>query len=107
MFDLQARVRFDEKEIIAGKQKFKSAQIAIVHRARQGNSGLGQLIAQIASQAGGGSHFHQLLMAALDRALPLAEMADGAAAVADDLNFHMPGLFQQAFDKDIAVTECL
>ncbi|MNV07893.1 hypothetical protein D3C71_983470 [compost metagenome] len=101
VLDLQARVRLDEDERQGGRrgidQEFKGAEAAIAHGLGHAQRGLRDLRAQRLGQRGAGRDFDQLLEAALQRALALAEAGHGAA-VAEHLHLDVPRVAHQALD---------
>jgi hypothetical protein len=59
-----------------------------------------QSAAHRGGQAGRGGLFEHLLVAALERAVAVAEHGHLAAAVAEDLHLDVPGALHEAFEED-------
>ena len=111
VLDLQPRVRLDEVErrVVAGDvrvdEELERADVVVAQVAREPHRRIDDAIAQRWREAGRGRDLDQLLVAALQRAVALPQVRDGAGAVADDLHFDVAGARQQLLDVDIAVAE--
>ena len=106
---LQPRVGFDEVERLLGRlpgyQELESAQAAVA-------AGGGQLAGRgrhafpnRRRQRWRGGHLDDLLVAALKRAVPIAEAADAAVAIRRHLHFHMAGVGQELLHVDVRNAE--
>src|SRR5205823_14965138 len=72
---------------------------------RAANGGGADLFGHIGRDGDGRRFFDQLLVPALDRAVPFAEVYTGAVLVADDLHLGVAGGLQVALDVHRAVLE--
>ena len=110
MLDLQARIGLDEGECglsacVAVDQELKRAQIVVMRGDRELLGGLDNARAQGIAQRGARRHLDELLVAPLNRAFALPQMAGRAVMIGDDLHFDMAGLADQALDIDLIVSE--
>ena len=111
MFDLQPRIGLDEGEgrLVAVRividQEFEGAEIVVVRGGRQLLGGLDDARPQRLAERGAWRNLDELLVAALDGAFALPEVADRAVAVADDLHLDMAGFADQPLGIDIAAAE--
>ena len=111
MLDLESWVGLDEGERLVVAfcfvidQEFESAEIAVVRGGRQLLSSIDDARTQSLAQRGTRRHLDQFLVAALDRAFALPEMADRAMVVADDLHFDVAGVANQTLDIDAVAAE--
>src|SRR5690606_23352091 len=64
-----------------------------------------QFLAARCIEIGGWRPFHDLLIAALDRAVALEQMDAIAMAVAEDLHFHVAGAFDELLEIDLVLPE--
>ena len=108
VFDLQARVGFDEDkgQLGAGAihQELEGAERAVAGTPRHRQRSLGQLAAQRRREGGAGGDLHQLLEAPLQRAFAHAQ-ADGVLAVAQHLHLDVAGARHQPLDVHTALAE--
>jgi hypothetical protein len=106
VFHLQARVGFHEHEVAAVfvQQEFESAQAAVVHRFGQAHGGGEDGAAQAWVQVGAGGNFQQLLVAPLQGAIALPQVADDAS-ITNDLHLDVPGALDQALDVETVIAE--
>ena len=86
-------------------QEFERAEIVVMRGGRQLPGGVDDARTQAIAQRGARRHLDELLVAPLDRAFTLPQMADRAMTVADDLHFDMARLADQALDIDAVVSE--
>ena len=110
MLHLEPGVRLDEGEVarIEIDQELERAQAAVLGCLRQAQGCANQLPARFGVDPGAGRDLDQLLMASLDRALPLAQIADGAAAIPDHLDLQVPRPRHETFHIDRCVAKrCL
>ena len=106
MLDLQPRVHLEEIEApVLPRDEFDGAGAVVTH-------GLGECDRLLAHPAAGrrieqrrGRLFHDLLIAALDRAFALAEMNDIAVLVAQYLDFDVPRVLDEFLDEYAVVAE--
>ena len=88
MFDLYARVDFDEvKFTVRRDQKFDSTGIDVMDVLHQFQGCVADLLAQFDRQGRSRSRFDDFLVTALDRAVAFKEVDDIAVFVAHDLDF--------------------
>ena len=113
VLDLQARVCLDEEEprfrtlSVAGlDQELEGAEVAVGRCGSEGERCITDRVAQRRWQAGRGRDLDQLLVAPLEAAVPVAEVDDGSALVAGDLDLHMADRCEQLLDEDAIVVEC-
>ena len=92
MLDLNARVHFDEIELAVFVEEFDGADAEIGDLAHRLGDDFADLVALRGVERGRGAFLPDLLMAALQRAVALAEMDGVALAVAQHLNFDVARL---------------
>src|SRR5260370_12701640 len=90
MLDLKARVHFHEIEGVALGDELDGTRADIADRAGRGDCDIAHPAPLRVTQARRGCLLDHLLMPALDRAVPLQESPQLAAAVASTLNPHVP-----------------
>ena len=111
VLDLEPRVRLDEDEGLAAvpiagvDEELEGAEVGVADAVRESQRRLDDLAAQRVRQVGRGSDLHDLLVAALDAALALAEVGDRAVLVAEDLHLDVPGARDHLLHVEIAVAE--
>ena len=111
VLDLKPRIGLDEGEGriacrgFAVDQKFERAEIVVMRGGRQLFGGVNNARTQAVAQRGTGRDLDELLVATLDGAFTLPQMADGAMTVADDLHLDVARLADQALDIDAVVSE--
>ena len=106
MLDLDARVHFDEIELAVLVQELDRTGAAIAeiaHGLRARPHRCSRALFRI--ERGGGAFLPDLLMPALQRAIAFAQMDCAAAAVAENLDLDVPGLFEVFFKIDRIVAE--
>ena len=116
MLDLEARVGLDER--VAARrarraplarveidQELERAEAQVPRRLRHAHRVVEQPLAQRSVEPRRRRALDQLLMPALERAVALAEVAHGAAAVADDLHLDVARATDDALDVEVAVAE--
>ena len=89
----------------AVNQKLERAEIVVMRGGRQLSGGVNNARTQAVAQRGAGRDLDELLVAPLDGAFALPQMADGAMTVADDLHLDVARLADQALDIDAVVSE--
>ena len=106
VLDLHAGVHLQEEVLaVVGEQAFDRARAAVVDRARGGDGDLAEALAQRGVDGRGRRLLDQLLVAALDRAVALAEGDDVAVAVGEDLDLDVARVGQVALEVDGRVAE--
>ena len=111
MLDLEARVGLDEGELgvvvprIGVEQELERAEAVVPDRFGHLDGRRGEPGAQALGQAGAGRDFDQLLIAPLDGAFALPQMADAAGAVASDLDLEVARTRHQPLNVYVGVAE--
>ena len=107
MLDLNSGVDLDEKPFAAVRiqEKLDRSGIHVADFTRQGNRRVTQFVAQLFRHSRSRSHFHYLLMPSLHRTIPLEEVHDISMLIGQDLNLHMLGTLDEAFQKKGAIAE--
>ena len=112
VLDLEARIGLDEREAaliarghIGVDQKLEGAEIVVAHFLRHPHRGACQPIAHRGRESRTRRYLDDLLIAALDAAFALPQVADVARAVADDLHFDVTRARHQLLDIHVAVAE--
>ena len=111
MLDLQARIRLDEREgrlaLAASRidEELEGAEAVVADFLRELHRRCGQAIAHLRRQRRARRDFDDLLVAPLDAAFALPQMAHRASAVADDLHLDVTRAWHQLLDIDVAVAE--
>ena len=77
----------------------------VIHRLGQGNGLFPHRLAGLFIEERRRRLFDNLLVAALDRAFPFAQVNDIAVAVGHDLDFDMAGFFDELFDENPVIAE--
>ena len=91
VLDLDAGVHLDEIELAVLVEELDRADAEILQFAHRLGDGLADLVARSDVERGGGAFLPDLLVAALQRAVALAEMHGAAAAVAQHLDLDVAG----------------
>ncbi len=111
MLDLKARIGFDEGEpcvvgpISRVDEELERAEAIVSRLARDPFRRVDDPLAQGRRQRRAGRDLDQLLVAALDCALPLAEVGKPAVPVAENLHLDVAGAGDQALGVECAVAE--
>ena len=106
MLDLQARIHFQKIErAVRIEQEFERARALVADRLDGGDRERAHARAQLGRDGRGGRFLDQLLVAALGRAVALAEMNRFAPAVGDDLDLDMARRFDRALQQHCRVAE--
>src|SRR5947207_5428998 len=105
MLDLDAGVHLDEIKFTVLVQEFDGADAEIVDVAHGLRDGFADRVARRRVQGGRGAFFPDLLMAALQRAVALAEVDGAALAVAKHLDFDVARPLEIFFEIDRIVPE--
>jgi hypothetical protein len=90
---------------VAIDQEFEGAEIVVMRGGGELLGGLDDARAQGLAQRGTRRDLDELLVAPLDGAFALPQMADRAVPVADDLHLDMAGLADQTLDIDAVAAE--
>ena len=112
MLDLQPRIGLDEgkRRVVAVRvvinQELEGAEIVVMRGGGELLGGFDDARAQGIAERRAGRDLDELLVAPLDGAFALPEMADRAMTVADDLHLDVAGLADQPLDIDVTVAEC-
>src|SRR4029077_12108252 len=95
MLHLQTRINFQKIKIETRIDKeFHCARVDVSASAREADSSVSHLFAQIGRDDERGSLFNHFLVAALNRTFALAERNDTAVSVGKNLDFNVARLFQ-------------
>ena len=105
VLDLHAGVHLEEEVLAVREQALDRARADVVDRARGLDADLADARAQRLVDGGGGRLLDELLVAALHRAVALAEVHDVAMAIGEDLDLHVPRVGQVALEVDGRVRE--
>ena len=105
MLDLDAPVQLEEEEVAAVEHELGRAGAPVADRARERDRRLAHRRAQLRVERGRGRLLEHLLVAALDRALALAERDRAAPAVAEQLDLDVPRPLEVALAEDGVVAE--
>ena len=112
VLDLEAGVRLDEPElavvvVFSGDEELERAEVAVAARPGEAHGSSGDALAKGGSKSGGGGDLDDLLVAALDAAVALAEVGHAAAGIARDLHLDVAGAGNPALDVEARVAETL
>ena len=108
MLHLDTRVHFDKIVVsVFVDQEFHRTGVDIVDRLCNLHGVFIELVANLLRHAPGRGKFHDLLVAALQRAVALAEVADAAVLVGEDLHLYVLGLHKVFFYEYAVVAEGL
>ena len=103
---LQPGVHLQEEELAVGREEeLDRAGVHVADRAGGGGRGCVQLCAQLVGHGRRRCLLDQLLVPALDRALPLAQREHRAVRVGDELYLDVPRAVEVRLAEDGAVTE--
>ena len=105
MLDLDPRVELEEEEVAAVEDELRGAGALVADRARERDGGVAHPLAQLGVERGGGRLLEHLLVAALDRAVALAERDDVAVRVGEDLDLDVARALEVALAEDRVVAE--
>ena len=107
VLDLDASVDLTEGDaggIVGVDKEFPGAQAAVADRSGHLGGGVADRLAGIGRERGRGCDLDDLLVLALQRAFPLAQMGD-CLTVTDDLDLDVAGTLDQPLHVEIAVAE--
>ena len=105
MLDLDPAVQLEQVEVAAVEHELDRARAAIAERRPEGDRGVAHARAQVAVERGGGRLLEHLLVAALDRALALAEGEDRPVPVGQELDLDVTRTLDVALAVDAVVAE--
>jgi len=106
VFDLDACVHFHEVEIpVVVDEILDGTGILISDAFAELDRGIAHLFAKLGGHERGGAFLHDLLVAALQRAIALTEVHDAAVLVAEDLELNVVGIDDELLDVNGTVTE--
>ena len=106
MFDLQPRVHLDEVERPVLVEELDRPDAPIAERGDRGHRPRADLGARLRGERRRRRFLEQLLVAALQRAVALAEVDDAAEVVGQHLYLDVARRGEVFFEKDGAVAEC-
>ncbi len=106
MLDLEAGVHLQEVEVAGGvEQELAGAGVGVPDRLRRRHGRRAHAAAELRRDHRRWRLFDDLLMAALERALALAERNDPAVVIAENLDLDVPRTFDELLEEDRVVTE--
>src|SRR5581483_10869788 len=105
MLHLDPRVELEEEEVAPVEYELRGPGALVADRARERDGGVAHPLAQRGVERGGGRLLQDLLVAALDRAVALAERYDRPVRVSEDLDLDVARSFEIALAKDGVVAE--
>ena len=108
MLDLEAGVGLDEGEFAFGfvvDEELEGAEVGVAAGGCELDSVGADSLAQIVAERRAGGDFDQFLVAALDGAFALADVAHCAVLVGGDLHLNVAGAGDEALDEERAVAE--
>src|SRR3954463_7182865 len=106
VLDLDARIHLEEKEVaLVVEEELERTGVGVLHRARRIDDGAPEFAAHFFGHRNRWSFFQQLLMAALNRALALTKVNDGAMVIAEYLKFDMTRVLDVLLEIDVSHAE--
>src|SRR5471030_113259 len=105
VFDLHAGVHLDELELAVFIQELEGAGAAVADLAASFGAAVADFFDQLARDAGRWRLFDDLLVAALHRAVALAQPDGVFVFVGQDLDFHVTRIFQILLHIDFRIAE--
>src|SRR3954447_2130964 len=105
MLDLDPRVQLEEPEVAAVEHELGCARALVADRAREGDRGIAHSGPQLRVERRRRRLFEHLLVAALDRAVTLAERRDVAVLVGEELDLDVARPLEIALAEDRVVSE--
>ena len=107
VFDLDARVHFDEVEAlrVGVVEELDGAGVVDAARAADGEGGGEDALPHVRRQVRRGCEFHHLLMPPLDGAVTLEQVNQPAAFVADELHFDVLGADDELLQEHVGNAE--
>ena len=102
---LEPGVGLEERDPTVGvDEQLDRAGVLVAHGATECDRGIEEALPRGGAQVRGGRDLDQLLVAALQAALPLPQVGD-LRPVAEDLHLHVPGTGEELLHVDVAPTE--
>ena len=105
VFDLHARVHLDEVELVVLIEELERARISIAHFTAGAGTTLAHGLALLCREPRRRRFLDHFLVAALHRAVALAQVHHVAVVVREDLKFDVPRLLQEFFHVNLGITE--
>ena len=105
VLDLHAGVHLDEVELAVFIEEFERAGAAVADAAAGLDAPVPELFDELARDAGRGRLLEHLLVAALHRAVALAEIDGVLEVVREDLDFDVAGIFEELLEIDLVGAE--
>ena len=105
MLDLDARVQLEEEEVAVREHELGRAGALVPDRVREGDGGVAHAAAQLGADRRRRRLLEHLLVAALDRALPLAEGDRRSVPVREHLDLHVARPFEVPLEEHGVVAE--
>ena len=105
MLHLQPSVHLHQKEPVAVEQELHGPRAHITRALRQRHRTAAQLGAQFGRDRRAGRLLDDLLVAALHRTVPLAEVDAVAVGVGEHLHLNVARVEQRTFDQQVAIAE--
>lgn len=104
VLDLYASINFQEREIaLLIDEELDGAGTEILGLTHQTHGGFAKLAAGVLGNGGRGGLLDELLVAALQGAVPFAEMNDVSLHVAKNLDFDVAGLLDELLNVEIGI----
>src|SRR5262245_48360785 len=97
---LQSRIHLEEVEVRAGDDELDGSRILVANRLGARHRGSGQSVLEITWEIRCRALFDELLVATLDRALPLVQMNEAAVTIPEHLHFHVARSLQETLDEE-------
>ena len=105
VFDLQARIHLDEKELAVLREEFEGAHTLVAELAQCLDGERAEPVAFFLVECRRRRLLEDFLMRALQRAIAFAEMNHPAPAVTEDLDLDMTRPLEVTFEVDLATAE--
>ena len=108
MLDLEPRVGLDEDEpagLLGVEQELEGSDARVAHLRRHAHGRGGEACTQVVAQTRRRRDLDELLVAALEAAVALAQVDDRPASVAHDLHLDVPRPGKKLLDVEVAIPE--
>src|SRR5437868_9725323 len=105
MLHLQARVHLDEEEVAVLIEEFEGTEALIAELGYSRDGQCAEPVALRSVERRRRRLLQHLLMRALQRAVALTKMNEPALAIAEDLDFDVPGPLEMALEIDLSTSE--
>ena len=106
VLNLNARIHFNEIELACFIEKFESTRTTVTNLAAGLSAAVADFFDQLARNTGRWRFFDYFLMAALHRAVALAQPDRILEFISQYLDFHVARIFQILLHIDFRITEC-